>query len=181
MKKVIFCFSVLFIFKNGATPKDKFFLVLGKDIQGGLLLASLPTSKDHVPSDVEVKHGCLDIAERFVNVFVFISGEEILNTINGGRFSFSKNTFIYGSNLDIYNAAQFELQERLSQTSIELIGTLGSTVFTGLKLSSNKESRFKYITIQESAFLFSRLTILNNRIIIFKVTSFKIYYLKYLL
>ncbi len=38
-----------------------------------------------------------------------------------------------------------------------------------------------YITIQESAFLFSRLTILNNRIIIFKVTSFKIYYLKYLL
>ena len=77
-----------FIFKNGVTPKDKFFLVLGKDIQGGLLLASLPTSKDHVPSDVEVKHGCLDIAERFVNVFVFISGEEILNTINGGRFSF---------------------------------------------------------------------------------------------
>lgn len=43
-----------FIFKNGVTPKDKFFLVLGKDIQGGLLLASLPTSKDHVPSDVEV-------------------------------------------------------------------------------------------------------------------------------
>ena len=37
-----------FIFKNGATPKDKFFLVLEKDIQGGLLLASLPTSKDHV-------------------------------------------------------------------------------------------------------------------------------------
>ena len=37
-----------FIFKNGVTPKDKFFLVLGKDIQGGLLLASLPTSKDHV-------------------------------------------------------------------------------------------------------------------------------------
>jgi hypothetical protein len=43
-----------FIFKNGATPKDKFFLVLGKDIQGGLLLASLPTSKDHVPSDVSL-------------------------------------------------------------------------------------------------------------------------------
>lgn len=135
-----------FIFKNGATPKDKFFLVLGKDIQGGLLLASLPTSKDHVPSDVEVKHGCLDIAERFVNVFVFISGEEILNTINGGRFSFSKNTFIYGSNLDIYNAAQFELQERLSQISIELIGTLDSTVFTELKdcLANSKMVKNKY-------------------------------------
>lgn len=78
-----------FMFKNGATPKDKFFLVLG-NVDGNLLLASLPTSKDHVPSDVEVKHGCLDIAERFVNVFVFISGEEILNRVNGERFSFRK-------------------------------------------------------------------------------------------
>lgn len=65
-----------FIFKNGATPKDKFFLVLGKDIQGGLLLASLPTSKDHVPSDVEVKHGCLDIAERFVNVLILFQARK---------------------------------------------------------------------------------------------------------
>lgn len=81
-----------FMFKNGATPKDKFFLVLG-NVDGNLLLASLPTSKDHVPSDVEVKHGCLDIAERFVNVFVFISGEEILNRVNGERFSFRKNNF----------------------------------------------------------------------------------------
>ena len=56
-----------FIFKNGATPKDKFFLVLGKDIQGGLLLASLPTSKDHVPSDVEVKHGCLDMPRNLLS------------------------------------------------------------------------------------------------------------------
>ena len=59
-----------FVFKNGAMPKDKFFLVL-ENVDGNLLLASLPTSKDHVPSDVEVKHGCLDLAERFVNVFVF--------------------------------------------------------------------------------------------------------------
>ena len=67
-----------FVFKNGAMPKDKFFLVL-ENVDGNLLLASLPTSKDHVPSDVEVKHGCLDLAERFVNVFVFLSGEQ------GGR------------------------------------------------------------------------------------------------
>ena len=62
-----------FVFKNGAMPKDKFFLVL-ENVDGNLLLASLPTSKDHVPSDVEVKHGCLDLAERFVNVFVFGCG-----------------------------------------------------------------------------------------------------------
>ena len=134
-----------FMFKNGAAPKDKFFLVLG-NVDGKLLLASLPTSKDHVPSDVEVKHGCLDIAERFVNVFVFISGEEILNRVNGERFSFSKNTFVYGSNLDIYDASQFELQERLSQTNIELIGTLDSVVFAELKdcLANSKMVKNRY-------------------------------------
>ena len=134
-----------FMFKNGAAPKDKFFLVLG-NVDGNLLLASLPTSKDHVPSDVEVKHGCLDIAERFVNVFVFISGEEILNRVNGERFSFSKNTFVYGSNLDIYDASQFELQERLSQTTIELIGTLDSVVFAELKdcLANSKMVKNRY-------------------------------------
>ena len=134
-----------FMFKNGAAPKDKFFLVLG-NANGNLLLASLPTSKDHVPSDVEVKHGCLDIAERFVNVFVFISGEEILNRVNGERFSFSINTFVYGSNLDIYDASQFELQERLSQTNIELIGTLDSVVFAELKdcLANSKMVKNRY-------------------------------------
>lgn len=51
-----------FLFKNGE-PQDKFFLVL-KKLDGDILLASLPTSKDHVPSDLEVKHGCLNISER---------------------------------------------------------------------------------------------------------------------
>ena len=48
-----------FLFKNGAESQDKFFLVL-KKLDGDILLASLPTSKDHVPSDLEVKHGCLN-------------------------------------------------------------------------------------------------------------------------
>ena len=121
-----------FLFKNGAPSKDKFFLVLEKT-DDDLLLASLPTSKDHVPSDVEVKHGCLDLSERFVNVFVFLSGEEIISRITGERFSFSKNTFVYGSNLDVYQIAQFEIQEQLQQTQIELIGTLDSDVFLELK------------------------------------------------
>lgn len=28
-------------------------------------------------------------------------------------FSFSKNTFVYGSNLDVYQITQFEIQERM--------------------------------------------------------------------
>lgn len=134
-----------FVFKNGATPKDKFFLVLG-NIDGDLLLASLPTSKDHVPSDMEVKHGCLDLSERFVNVFVFVSGVEIAIRETGESFSFSKNTFVYGANLDIYNVSQLELQERLAQTNIELVGALMPEIFTELRecLSNSKMVKNKY-------------------------------------
>lgn len=134
-----------FLFKNGATPKNKFFVVL-KELDGNVLLASLPTSKDHVPSDAEVKHGCLDMAERFVNVFVFLSGEEIANKDDGNRFLFSKNTFIYGADLDVYPASQFELQERMAQTSIEKIGKLDDCVFDELVacLTNSKMVKNKY-------------------------------------
>jgi len=134
-----------FLFKNGATPKDKFFLVLGS-VDGDLLLASLPTSKDHVPSDVEVSHGCLDLPERYVNVFVFIAGEEVGLRQGGEHFSFSKNTFVYGANLDVYSISQLELQERMSQTCIELIGNLDADVLAELKkcLSNSKMVKNKY-------------------------------------
>ena len=66
-----------FIFKNGALPKNKFMVVLGQDANGNTLLASLPTSKDHVPGDIEVKGGCIDLPKRQVNVFVFSAGENI--------------------------------------------------------------------------------------------------------
>ena len=134
-----------FLFKNGATPKDKFFLVL-EHLEDEVLLASLPTSKDHVPSDIEIKHGCLELADRFVNVFVFMSGEKVVCRENGEHFSFSKNTFVYGANLDLYHVSQFELQERLAQTSVEKIGTLDAEIFAELKecLANSKMVKNKY-------------------------------------
>lgn len=134
-----------FLFKNGATPKDKFFLVLA-NVRDDLLLASLPTSKDHVPADVEVKHGCLEMSERFVNVFIFLSGEEIVVRETGESFSFSKNTFVYGANLDMYAASQLELQERMAQTEIEVVGRLNSDIFAELKncLANSSMVKNKY-------------------------------------
>ena len=76
-----------FLFKNGADSQDKFFLVL-KKLEGDILLASLPTSKDHVPSDLEVKHGCLNIPERMFNVFVLLSGENVAVKEDGTSFAF---------------------------------------------------------------------------------------------
>lgn len=134
-----------FLFKNGAKPQDKFFLVL-KKIEGDILLACLPTSKDHVPSDLEVKHGCLNVPERMLNVFVFLSGENVVAKDDGTSFAFDKNTFIYGANLDIYPTKQFDLQERMAQTSIEKIGTLDKSLFKELIgcLSESKMVKNKF-------------------------------------
>lgn len=134
-----------FLFKNGAKPQDKFFLVL-KKIEGDILLASLPTSKDHVPSDLEVKHGCLNIPERMLNIFVFLTGENVAVKDDGTPFAFDKNTFIYGVNLDIYPAGQFDSQKRMAQTSIEKVGTLDKNLFKELLdcLSESKMVKNKF-------------------------------------
>ncbi len=135
-----------FLFKNGAKPKDKFFLILKKQ-NDNVLLACLPTSKDHVPSDRPLKRGCLDIPERIVNVFVFPAGELVATKEDGQPFAFRKNTFVYGSDLDIYPAEAFCMQEQAGQTRIEKIGVLDESVFSELRacLSNSKmvKNRFR--------------------------------------
>lgn len=117
-----------FIFPDGGDPKPKFFVVLG-EVDETVLLASLPTSKDHIPSDVEVTSGCLDIPERMVNAFTFLANEVV--TDNG--FFFEKNTFIYGQNIKTYNTIAFSEQEKAGETEIELKGKLKADLFTALK------------------------------------------------
>lgn len=117
-----------FIFPDGGDPKPKFFVVLG-DVDETVLLASLPTSKDHIPSDLEVKSGCLEIPERMVNAYTFLANEVV--TDNG--FFFEKNTFVYGQNIKTYNTIAFSEQEKAGETEIELKGNLKADLFTALK------------------------------------------------
>lgn len=140
-----------FIFKNGAPPQDKFMVVLGKDANGNTLLSSLPTSKDHVPSDVPVKHGCIDMPERRVNVFVFMAGEDITIPHENGEeaFAFDENTFIYGADLDTYPVETFNLQIAEGDTDVKLIGKITDVNFASLKeclkISKMVKNKFKRI------------------------------------
>ena len=117
-----------FIFPDGGDPKPKFFVVLG-EVEETVLLASLPTSKDHIPSDVEVTSGCLEIPERMVNAYTFLANEVV--TENG--FFFERNTFIYGQNIKTYNTTAFTEQEKAGDTEIELKGIIKSDLFTALR------------------------------------------------
>lgn len=65
-----------FIFPDGGDPKPKFFIVLG-EVDETVLLASLPTSKDHIPLDVEVSSSCLEISERMVDTYIFMVNEVV--------------------------------------------------------------------------------------------------------
>lgn len=117
-----------FIFPDGGEAKPKFFVVLG-EIDETILLASLPTSQDHIPSDVEVKSGCLEISERMVNAYTFMANEEVTDT----GFFFEKNTFIYGQNIKTYNSVAFLVQTTSGKTVIEQKGKLKDDLFTALK------------------------------------------------
>lgn len=117
-----------FIFPDGGEPKPKFFVVLG-EMDETVLLASLPTSKDHIPSDVEVKSGCLEIPERMVNAYIFMANE----VITDDGFFFEKNTFIYGQNIKTYNSVSFLAQIISGEITIEEKGKLKDDVFTALK------------------------------------------------
>ena len=130
-----------FIFPDGGNPKPKFFVVLG-EVDGSLMLASLPTSKDHIPSDVEVTFGCLEIAERMVNVFIFLAHEMVAD--NG--FSFEVNTFIYGQNIRTYDSSVFLQQQSSGQVEIILKGKLKEDLFNSLKdcLRNSDAVRKKY-------------------------------------
>ena len=122
-----------FYFKNGAMPQSKFFLVL-KAFDGNMLLASLPTSKDHVPADVSVKSGCFEDSERRVNVFVFLAGESVAcHPLTNREFAFSLNTFIYSAHLETNPISVFEKQIADHLSEVNLIGKVVEPVYRDLR------------------------------------------------
>ena len=130
-----------FIFPDGGEPKPKFFVVLG-EVNETVLMAALPTSKDHIPSDAEVKSGCLEIPERMVNAYTFMANEKVTDT----GFFFEKNTFIYGQNIKTYNSLAFLNQTISGETIIEEKGKLIDELFSALKdcLKNSDAVRKKY-------------------------------------
>lgn len=129
-----------FIFPDGGKPKDKFFVVLNSTDEN-CIITTLPTSKDHVPSDIKVKSGCIDIASRNFNAFVFMANELITPS-----FSFKVNTFVYGCNLHLYNGNNLIEQINGNKTRIKNFGRINKTLFNDLIecLLISKEVKRKY-------------------------------------
>lgn len=98
-------FITPYVFKNGNTPAPKFFIVLAND-NNGLVLASLPTSKDYIPGHLTKKHGCIDSPKDNFNCYYFPEDREVCD--NG--FKFKIETFVYGALADIIDEKLFNTQ-----------------------------------------------------------------------
>ena len=101
-----------FLFKNGAPSKPKFYVVL-KHMDStsspelgevDLMMASLPTSQDHVPGDLSDRTGCISIPERGVNAYVMAAGE----VVTDAGFAFPLRTYVYGEQVDEYSQSYLD-------------------------------------------------------------------------
>ena len=116
-----------FIFPDGGSPKPKYFLVL-KRMDDTLLLASLPTSKDHIPEYIEKRHGCIERSDIGFNCYYFDPSVVICD--NG--FSFPIETYVYGFRLQTFNLNDLLLQEVTDETTIEECGILTNNEYQAL-------------------------------------------------
>lgn len=122
-----------FVFKNGAPPKKKYYIVL-KHLDDKLMMASLPTSKDHIPGDVAVISGCIHIPERAVNAYVFMPNQDVTD-----NHCFPLPTFIYGEQVDEYSQKYLDDMDSM----VEDLGLIHNSLFQELKLCLKKSTLIK--------------------------------------
>lgn len=92
-----------FRFKDKAGgQKPKYYIVL-KKMADEVVLATLPTSKDFVPSTIPKVHGCMEHPEINFNCYYFAAERAVC--MNG--FSFPMETYVYGYRLQTHVVADF--------------------------------------------------------------------------
>ncbi|GHT18552.1 hypothetical protein AGMMS4957_01040 [Bacteroidia bacterium] len=114
-----------FFFKNGNAPKNKYFIVLGSS-GDDLIVASLPTSQDHVPNYLPKKHGCIEDSRSNFNCYYFEKGR-IISECN--TFFFPLDTYIYGEQVDVMSKNLLNSQYQTENKDYIKLCNLSSTEF----------------------------------------------------
>jgi hypothetical protein len=127
-----------FQFKNGNTPKTKYFIVLANS-NDDVIIASLPTRTNTTPSFVTVDHGCINIDERCYNSYLFKKDQ----VIGDKGFCFDMPTFIYGDQVEDY---KLELLETNYMEDIDyvIIDTLIKKEFDAILSCFKNSSSVKF-------------------------------------
>ncbi len=137
-------FFTPFFFKNKNTAKSKFFVVL-KVIDNQLILGSLPTSKDYIPSNDVIASGCLELTEINLNCFVISPNEPITVCNKHLRLT----TYIYGHELDTYELSKLQETYRIEGSDYTVFGAMKPEIFSSLIqcLKKSNSVKKKYIKV----------------------------------
>ena len=93
------------------------------------LIATLPTSKDHIPANVEKIHGCIDLPEINFNCYYFEAHKPIAES----GWGFPLETYVYGPQVAEFNKANFESIYSVEEIDYEIAGKLTPTEFTAIQ------------------------------------------------
>lgn len=107
-----------FLFKDGSS-KRKYFLVL-KVIQNSAVVASLPSSVNHLPTSQAIEHGCLELPDSEINCYVF----EANRSVTKDGWSFDLHTFLYGWWLNDFDLELLNSQYQIEHVDYEIVGDL---------------------------------------------------------
>jgi hypothetical protein len=133
-----------FYFKNGNTAKPKYFLIL-KQLSNKIIIASLPTRKDTVPSNEEVSFGCVELPDINFNCFVL---QENMEVTECGK-SLPEKTFLYGHQLDEHEIDLLKVLYPNEGCDYTIIGKMKSDIFENIikcfKSSKTVKNKFKKV------------------------------------
>lgn len=142
LEKGILLYITPFYYKDGSKPENKFFICLKND-GAGLILLTLPTSQDKIPSYHTVQHGCNDIDIANQCSYCFIEGNQV--TTSG--FSFELNTYLFGSDVQDIEETLFSSLYKVEGKDYEIKGNLKSdelkNIIDCFKNSKNVKNKIK--------------------------------------
>lgn len=121
--------------------KPKYFIILSV-IDDSAIVANLPTSKDHIPSQLEKRHGCINSEEMQVNCYYFEQGKIVSEC---GSFSFPLNTYLYGEHVELLECANLDVRYSIEGEHYKKLCRLSDDEFQELKkcLSLSKKVKNK--------------------------------------
>lgn len=117
-----------FHFTNGANSKSKYCIILAS-VDNTRIVASLPTSQDHIPSSIDKEHGCLDFVDMRFNCYYF-SNEKIV--CDDTKFQFPKDTYLYGEQVD-FQYLDLIRENHFGYTGITYKGKFNEEEFRAIK------------------------------------------------
>ena len=115
-----------FYFSDGSF-KPKYFLTLYSDKEL-VIVASLPSSVDYVPSHITKQHGCLNDLPSDFNAYYFAPGVQVTDA----GWAFPTHTYLYGLWVDVFSLTELDANYQVEGVDYEFKGRITKQEFLAI-------------------------------------------------